>query len=59
MTKNIGHLIALNDVYLYSAAHGGMYAPLRVKESATMKVQSAVAKQSPNNQTSLELCVNT
>ena len=48
MTKSIGHLIALNDECLYSAAHGGMYAPLRVKKSATMKVQSAVAKQSPN-----------
>ena len=46
--KNVGYLISLNNEYLYSAAHGGMYAPLRINEHTTQRVQRAlVARKIP------------
>ncbi len=53
--KNIGHLISLNDEYLYSAAHGGMYAPLRVSEHAVQKLQDALKQHTPNEKS----CIHT
>ena len=47
-TKNIGHLITLNDEYLYLAAHGEMYAPLRINERAVKKIQDATARNKPD-----------
>ncbi len=55
MAKNIGHLISLNDEYLYSAAHGGMYAPLRVNERAIQKLQHAMGKNTPDEKS----CIRT
>ena len=43
MIKNVGYLISLNNEYLYSSAHGGMYAPLRINEHTVKRVQRALA----------------
>ena len=48
MAKNVGYLISLNNEYLYSSAHGGMYAPLRVNEHAVQRVQRGlIARKIP------------
>jgi hypothetical protein len=55
MAKNIGYLISLNDEYLYSAAHGEMYAPLRVNERAVQKLQRAMEANTPDDKS----CIRT
>ena len=47
MAKKSGHLISFNGEYLYSAAHGGVYSPLRVNERALQKIQTTLQKQTP------------
>ena len=53
--KNIGHLISLNDEYLYSVAHDAMYAPLRVNERAVQKLQRAMEANTPDEKS----CIRT
>lgn len=52
MAHDVGHLISLNGEYLYlSADNGAMYAPLRITEKSTKKIQQAIVatKTTPNN----------
>ena len=55
MPKNKGNLISLNDEYMYSSAHGGMYAPLRINEQIAKNVQHAIALTTPPH----ESCIQT
>ena len=45
MEKRSEYLISLNGEYLYSSVNGGMYAPLRINDIATKKIQAALEKQ--------------
>lgn len=47
MTNKIGCLISLNGEYLYSSAHGDMYAPLRVNKNVIQKIQNTIETQKP------------
>ena len=49
MAKSFGHLISLNNEYLYSAAHGEMYAPLRVNERVIQKIQKELKTEKPDD----------
>ncbi len=48
MAKNVGHLISLNGEYLYSAAHGAMFAPLRINDRVAKQVQTALNSTQPD-----------
>ena len=54
MAKSIGHLITMNDEYLYSAAHGEMYSPLRVHDTTIQKLQDTLETERPDTQS----CIN-
>ena len=59
MAKNIGHLISLNGEYMYSAAHGEMYAPLRVNEHNAQKLQKALETKKPDEKSCVQTIATT
>lgn len=54
MAKSFGHLVLLNSEYLYSAAHGEMYAPLRVNERVIQKIQEKIRTQKPDDKSCIK-----
>lgn len=54
MAKNTMHLVSLNGEYLFSAAHGGMYAPLRTNEHSAKKIQKALETKTPDKKSCIK-----
>ena len=48
MANSIGYLISLNGEYLFSSAHGGMYAPLNVNDRVAQQIQTDLGKNNPD-----------
>lgn len=46
MNQDNGHLLSLNEKYLYQSKDGVMYAPLRVEKSVAKDVKKTIKKQS-------------
>ena len=47
MAQDNGHLISLNEMYLYESDNGAMYAPLRVDDTVGNAIKQAIKSQQP------------